>query len=176
MRMTKNVGTGMLIAVCLVAAMTGCQDPCDPTLNPGIGDEYFTVTYLSPAGTNYLTSTYNPAGIVVYLDSTGGADPTPDYKLIRPGYTGGAFGPFAYTGSFISAIDNRINFPLLFQRNFAYDYYIKKDTYGVDTLRVEFLLGADECNYFWSYIRYYHNGDRLTQYDNQPKADIVITE
>jgi hypothetical protein len=154
---------------------SACTSTCEPDRNPDLGNEAFTVTYQNAAGTNYF-SLYNPAGIVVFLDSTGGADPTPEYKRINPGYANGKFGPFEFTDSFLDLASNEINLPLLFGRTFTYDYYIKKDTYGVDTLSVSFLLGVNECNYYWEYIRYSRNGNPLPQYDNQANPDIVIVE
>lgn len=158
-----------------LAFMLSCTPPCDESLNPQLGQEFFTVTYQDPAGTNYL-DIYNPAGIVVFLDSAGGANPNPQFERISPGYANGKFGPFTFTEKFWDAAQDDINLPLLLGRPFAYDYYIRKDSYGVDTFRVEFLLDANNCNNFWRSIRYYRNGDPLPQYNNQKQVDMVFVE
>ncbi|MDX2282787.1 MAG: hypothetical protein NW241_01435 [Bacteroidia bacterium] len=161
----------------LLLLMSSCiPDDCEETVSPRVADAFFTVTYQRPDGTNYLTSIYNPDGIVVFLDSTGGARPNPRYELIRPGYADGSFGPFRFTADFVSPADNSVNLTQLFGRVFQYDYYLKKDTYGLDTLRVRFVLGVDECRYFWQSIQYFRNGDPLTAYENNPAAAIVVVE
>lgn len=154
----------------------GCKEPCDDSQNAQVGDEYFTVEYLDADGNNYLNTVYNPAGIVVYLDTTGGEDPNPRYELISPGYENGKFGPFNFTERYINPTNDQFNDLLLVGNRFIYDYYIKKDTYGQDTLRVTFLLSADECNYFWREITYSLNGTVLPSYQDQQQAEIVITE
>ena len=110
------------------------------------------------------------------MDSTGGESANPKFELISPGYENGKFGPFYFTEKFVDIASNEINLPLLFERPLRFDYFIKKDTYGQDTLTVSFLLTVDECNYDWSYINYFLNGDPLPQYDGQRDADIVIVE
>lgn len=154
----------------------GCVDNCKGTSGADVGGEYFTVEYKTPSGENYLTSIYNLSGVVVFLDTTGGKAASPKYELIDPGYADGKFGPFFYTDRYISAINEQINNVLLFGQNFKFDYYIKKDTYGQDTLSVEFLLGVDECNYKWQTISYSLNGVPLPEYQNQRQAAIVIEE
>ncbi len=168
-------GVPLLILVALIF-MTACTETCPSNLPDPVGGEFFTVTYLDSAGTNYLTSIYDKNGIVVYLDTTGGEDPTPDYELINPGYSGEKFGPFEFTDRYISATNEVFNDILLFGRQYNFDYYIRKDTYGVDTFRVSFLLDVDECSSFWKSIRYFRNGEPLLAYDDQRNADIVITE
>ena len=165
--------TSFFAAVLFLA--TACTKPCDPANNAVVGDEFFTVTYQDGAGTNYL-DIYNLDRVVVFLDTTGGSDATPRFELINPGYEDGKFGPFSFTEKFSILQTNDINLPLLFDKPFKYDYYIKKDTYGQDTISVSFLLEVDECNYYWSYINYSRNGERLPQYDNQTQVNMVFTE
>ncbi|MEM7372178.1 MAG: hypothetical protein AAF587_26405 [Bacteroidota bacterium] len=165
----------VLFLVLASFSLHSCIKPCNPSNNAEVGDEFFTVTYQNPSGTNYL-EIYNPSGIVVFLDSTGGESASPKFELISPGFADGKFGPFFFTEKFVDLASNEINLPLLFQRPLRFDYYIKKDTYGQDTLSVEFLLNVDECNYDWSYINYFLNGAPLPQYDGQTSADIVIVE
>jgi hypothetical protein len=164
------------VVAAMLLALTACQDPCEGVEQELIGSESFTVTYQNPAGVNYLAGTYNPARIVVFVDTTGGEDPTPKFRLLQPGYANGSFGPFAYTSDFVNKATRAVNYSFLAAQLYSHDYYIKKDTFGVDTFRVEFLLGADACHYFWESIRYYRNGDPLPQFDDQPNPAIVITE
>ena len=168
-----------LIVVSLVLtslSLASCVKPCDPALNAEVGQEFFTVTYTNNDGTiNYLNDVYNPAGVVVFLDTAGGANPNPKYELISPGFADGKFGPFYFTEKFLDLASNEINLPLLFERPMKFDYYFKKDTYGQDTLSVSFLLEVDECNHKWRYITYSLNGDPLP-YDGQRQAEILIRE
>lgn len=159
----------------LSLSLHSCINPCNPNNNADVGDEFFTVTYQDGSGTNYL-DIYNPSGIVVFLDSTGGESSSPKFELITPGYADGKFGPFFFTEKFVDIASNEINLPLLFERPLRFDYYIKKDTYGQDTISVEFLLEVDECNYNWAYINYFQNGNPLPLYDGQTGANIVIVE
>lgn len=163
---------------CLLAliSLQSCFDQCDSTQLPEVGGEFFTVTYLDSTGVNYLESIYDPNGIVVYLDSTGGEDPSPEYELLIPGYADNKFGPFLYTERFIDSRNEVFNDVLLFRTQYDFDYYIRKDTYGVDTFRVSFLLGVDECGSFWESISYSRNGVPMPEYDDQRMAEIVIIE
>lgn len=157
----------------VLGLMSACQETCDPNVNAEVGEEFFTVTYQDASGNNLLDS-FNPDQIVVFWDSTGGEDPTPDFQLISPGYADGKFGPFFFTEGFTDAATNNVNLPVLFGQNQAYDYYIRTGNNSVDTFRVEFLLGVDECNYFWESINYFLNGDPISVGDPR-QADIVVT-
>ena len=155
---------------------TACNDPCEGSQNDEVGGEFFTVEYRDATGANNLTSKYNPNGIVVFLDTAGGENPNPKYELITPGYKDGKFGPFYFTERFLQATNGEVNSVLLFQNEYKFDYFIKKDTFGQDTFSVHFLVGVDECSYSWESIRYSINGDPLPQYDNQREVAIIITE
>lgn len=162
------------LGFCL-ALLGACTETCDPDANAEVGEEFFTVTYQDDAGNNLLDS-FNPDQIVVFWDSTGGEDPTPDFQLINPGYADGKFGPFPFTLGFTDAATNNVNLPVLFGQNQAYDYYIRTGNNNVDTFRVEFLLGVNECNYFWESISYFLNGDPLPAFSNVRQAEIIVTE
>ncbi len=157
------------------ALMQGCADSCDNVQDDPVGGEYFTVEYLTPTGDNYLQTKYNAANVVVYLDSTGGNNAS-NLKLIFPGYADGKFGPFAYTEKYINGATGQVNSLRLVGKPYSYKYYIKKDTFGQDTLSVDFLLSVDECHEYWAYIRYSLNGSPLPQYDGQRQANIVVVE
>ncbi len=168
-------GAFRLLALGIIALFVSC-DPCENEVSDPIGGEFFTVEYRSPAGENYLITKYNPANVVVYLDSSGGNSPVPKLRLITPGFADGKFGPFTFTERFVNPGTGAINTVQLYGKPYRYNYLIKKDTYGQDTLSVDFLVTLDECRAYWAYIRYSLNGDPLPAYDGQRQAAIVIQE
>ena len=165
----------VFILVCLFS-FYACEEICDSALNEEVGDEYFTVEYRSPAGDNYLEGIYNTSNVVVYMDPSGGENPVPDLQLIKPGYENGKFGPFRFTENFIDPATQNVNTVQLYGRVQKYDYFIKKDTYGQDTISLSFLMEVDECNNFWRFIRYSINGIPQVQLDLDQQAEIVIVE
>ena len=170
---TKLLGLIVVAAI----AFQGCDNSCKNAESEEIGGEFFTVEYRRTAdGKNYINEIYNQSGLIVFLDTTGGESPSPEYELITPGFEDGKFGPFFFTERYVDAASEQINDILLFNKSYAFDYYIKKDTYGQDTLRVEFLVGVNECSFEWSSIDYFLNGVPLPQYENQTSAEIIITE
>ncbi|MEL6676919.1 MAG: hypothetical protein AAFR61_32225 [Bacteroidota bacterium] len=165
-----------LVLLCLGVMLNSCADPCEGKENDEVGGEFFTVEYVNPAGQNYLNSIYNLNQVVVWLDTTGGESANPKYELINPGYAGGKFGPFNFTERYINPANESFNNVLLLGKKYKFDYFFKKDTYGQDTLRVEFFLDVDECHFFWSSIRYFLNGTELPEYAGMRNAEIVVTE
>lgn len=165
-----------VLMIGVLALLPSCADTCPPVTTPEVGGEFFTVTYEDAAGVNYLTNVYDQSKIVVYLDTSGGEDPRPDYELILPGFENGKFGPFTFTERYIDPTNLSPTEEVLFGQPYAFDYYIRKDTFGVDTFRVDFLMDVDECGSFWRSIQYYRNGTLLPQYQNQRTAEIVIVE
>ena len=153
-----------------------CEEGCETSSRELVGDEFFTIEYKTSDGKNYLNEIYNLANVLVYLDTTGGMDPTPEFELIEPGYAGGKVGPFGFTERYINQARNEVNDVLLYGQAFNFDYMIRKDTYGQDTLTVRFQLGVDFCNTFWQEISYHLNGVELTDYRNQQNPEIVIVE
>ncbi|MEL7342183.1 MAG: hypothetical protein AAGM67_16995, partial [Bacteroidota bacterium] len=154
------------ILLSFVLLTVACEPECDPSKDEFIGDEFFTVEYVTPGGENYLNSIYNLDEVVVFLDTAGGVEPNPQYELIEPGYRDGKFGPFRFTERYINQARNDVNSALLFGEPFRFDYYFKKDTYGVDTLTIEFTLGVNSCNTSWQTLNYYLNGELLPEYQN----------
>lgn len=165
-----------ILMIVAIALLPSCVETCPQNEMAEVGGEFFTVTYEDAAGVNYLTNVYDQDKIVVYLDTTGGESPRPDYELILPGFENGKFGPFTFTERFIDPTNQAPNAEILFGQPYSFDYYIRKDTFGVDTFKVDFLLDVDECSSFWRSIRYYRNGEPLPQYDDQQLAEIVIVE
>lgn len=175
MSFTKITGISLLV-VWVALLFSSCEEVCETNAKESVGDEFFTVEYRNSSGQNYLNSIYNLSNVVVFLDTAGGATPFPEFELIRPGHEEGAFGPFEFTDRFVSPVTDRVNTIQLYGQPFKFDYFFKKDTYGMDTLSVEFLLEVDECTTFWQYIRYSLNGEPLPEYDGMQQANIVIVE
>jgi hypothetical protein len=165
-----------LVAAFAILVLGACEPECDVTSNELVGDEWFTVEYKTTNGQNYLDEIYNLSNVLVYLDTAGGEDPSPNYELINPGYADGKFGPFHFTERYINQARNEVNSVLLYGRKLKFDYYFRKDTYGEDKLSVVFKLGVDPCNTFWEELRYYRNDVELEAYRNQQNPQIVITE
>ncbi len=153
-----------------------CETVCDPSKNDEAGGEFFSVIYETPGGENYLDNIYRDDKITVFVDRSGGADEVPEFDLIFPGYENGKFGPFRFTEEWEDPASGRVRVEEILQRAFAYDYYIRKDTFGVDTFRVEFRVGANECNYFWDYIRYYRNGEEIQNIPDDRRLELRYTE
>ncbi|MEL6624258.1 MAG: hypothetical protein AAFQ83_03855 [Bacteroidota bacterium] len=162
--------------VAMISLANRCEDPCEGLSNEIIGEESFTITYEDPNGTNYLESIYREDKVVVYVDKSGGEDDIPEYERIFPGYENGTFGPFNFTEEFF---DPTTNSPILvdvLNQVKRYDYFIRKDTIGVDTLTVEFLLATGPCVYDWEYIRYYRNGVEINGIADVERAEFIFVE
>ena len=159
----------------ILAFSWGCNT-CEEEIDDEVGGEFFTVEYRSQSGENYLNSIYNLENVLVYVDTTGGASEIPPLKLIRPGFKDGKFGPFFFTEAFVDPASFKINDPRLLGRRFRYDYYIKKDTYGTDVIRVDFLYQPNECARKWEVLDYYFNGELQANFSQQRQVELVITE
>lgn len=156
--------------------LISCNPECDPANNDPVGGEFFTVTYETSDGTNYLRDIYRSDKVTVFVDKDGGSMPTPDFDLIFPGYKDGTFGPFNFTEDWIDPATNLPNTDAVINQPFAFNYFIRKDTFGLDTFRVEFRLTADICNYKWDYIRYFLNGDPLDPGADNRFVNLTFTE
>lgn len=173
----KNHAFAWMLSFLMAAALlwTGC-DECASVPDPMIGTQRFTVEYVTPGGVNYLNDIYNKANIVVYVDSMGGTLPSPRYRLLQPGFADGKFGPFFYTKDFVNSGTQQVNTVRLYGNLQRYDYFIKRDTFGLDKITVEYLIGPDECPARWRSIRYLRNDVHLPEYDLQQDASIRIVE
>ena len=163
----------ILIFFALIASMVAFQacSQCPESSNT-VGDEFFTVEYRTPGGVNYLDSIYDHSNIVVFVDTTGGVNPT--YRLISPGYTNGKFGPFYYAKNFVDPTTNQPKIYQLIGRTYKYNYHIKKDTFGEDVFTVEFRYHGDECSTYWEILRLYKNGEKVGEGTEQ--ANLSFTE
>ena len=174
-RMKYKVASLPILAILFLHFFTACEDPCAGVTDEEVGGEFFTVEYRDPSGTNYL-DIYDPNGLIVFLDTAGGESRNPNFELIKPGYANGKFGPFNFTERYVDPVRENLNSALLFGNQFKFDYYIKKDTFGQDTFSVHFLMGVDECRFYWKSIDYFLNGEPLPQYSGQKQAEIIIIE
>ncbi|MEM9933145.1 MAG: hypothetical protein AAF824_06025 [Bacteroidota bacterium] len=176
--MLKNDFSTFLLFTVLATALslTSCEEECSSNPTEEIGDEFFTVEYVSPSGVNYLNNVYDPSAVVVYMDPTGGDNPFPEFELIRPGFEDGKFGPFRFTETFVNQATGATNDIKLFGIPYRYDYYFKKGDFGQDTLSLQFFLDVDECGHSWRNISYSLNGQVLTDYQDLQQAEIIVTE
>jgi len=172
----KNVFRWLTPLSIILFTLTACTDPCEGLENASVGDEFFTITYQDANGGNYLENgTWRLPNVEVFIDSAGNAD-NPDFFRIRPGFEDGKFGPFPFTEDKIDPATRQPVLALIANQPVKLDFYIKKDTFGIDTLSVNYLLAQDQCHYFWSEITYTLNGEVLTQFANSQQAEIVVVE
>jgi hypothetical protein len=168
---------GLFIAlVPILWGMSACQDPCANLSDDPIGGEFFTITYRDSSGGNPLNGTWRTANVEVFIDSAGTQGLDPDFHRLRHAFSNGVLGPFAYTEAYTDPGTRSVNLDLLLGEDQVFDYYIKKDTFGIDTFTLRYLLISDECRSYWSNIEYSFNGEVLSQYSGQRQAEIVITE
>lgn len=174
----KNVfGWSLIFSLGLVLTAMGCQrDRCAGQASTRIGGEYFTVAYQNETGDNYLDGGYQLSNVEVFIDSTGGLSERPRYVRIQEDLSDGVFGPFFFTDDYIDPATLQPNLPVFTNRPIQFDYFFKKDTFGIDTLRVSFQVNASECATSWTYLHYILNGDTLEQYSGQTEAEIVVVE
>ncbi|MBX7241317.1 MAG: hypothetical protein K1X92_06155 [Bacteroidia bacterium] len=166
-----------------MTSFSSCADKCDPNAGVKIGEQFFTVTYLDPAGGNYLTNgAWNLQDVVVRVDTTGGKSAL-GFKTLPQTFADGKLGPFYFTKNFLSPIDNQPNLNKLLAKTFTYDYYIKKGAVNQeDAFRVEFRLSADDCNLFWNILKYYKRDNstnkfvEITEFSQNQKPEMVFIQ
>lgn len=162
----KSVLLYLFVAPAFIFMAQSC-DTCDEsgTVTLSADAQSFSLVYLDTAGTNYVTSIYNPNNVnVLFNDNLNGVG---QYKPYTEDLSDGKIGPFTYTAT-----------PSPAQKGVLKNQYyiIQKDTFGVDTLRIVFYPAVDECKEFWSVIEYYLNGELLSQYNGLEIAEHTITE
>jgi len=163
-------------ALCLFSACK--KDECADVENIRIGSgyQYFTVSYIDISGVNYLDNgLFRPSEVVVYRNRYSVQEKKEELIRIDPGYADGKFGPFTFTDSYVDATTGRANEALLLGKTISYDYYIRKDTFGIDSFRVTFMLTRDVCKSSWNVLSYTRNGQKLP-FDLKEKAAIVVTQ
>ena len=125
----KNVFCWILTFSFVIAlSLNACQDPCEGVTGASIGQEYFSVTYLDAAGNNPLLGTYRLSNVEVFIDSTGGGGPRPQFARISEDLSDGKFGPFFFTQDYIDPATRQPDVEALANRDITFDYYFKKDT------------------------------------------------
>ena len=151
----------------LIGISAGC-DSCPEKFEEVVGDEFFTLEF----GAN---SSFNPGELLLYVDLSGGEDPTPTLELLEPSIEGGKIGPIFFTERFINPISTEINGIGLENTRHAYNYHIRRNNSSEeDILRVEFFLEAGSCATEWTYIRYFLNAQLLEDLTNQQQVNIVV--
>ena len=154
-----------IISVCMIGAFLGSCDRCENPLNEVVGDEYFTLSFGGGL----------PADFLMYLDPTGGENPTPQLERIEPMVENGMLGPIFFTERFIDPISNELNGVGLENTRLAYNYHIRRGAnVEDDILRVEFFLEAGSCETTWKYIRYFLNAELLEEFTDKQQVDIRV--
>ncbi|MEM6629176.1 MAG: hypothetical protein AAF694_05865 [Bacteroidota bacterium] len=153
------------MTIILSGVMLGSCDDCENPINEVVGDEYFTLTFAGGL----------PADFLMYLDPTGGENPTPQLERIQPPVENGKLGPIFFTERFIDPISNEVNGVGLENTRLAYNYHVRRGT-GIedDILRVEFFLEAGSCETTWKYIRYFLNAELLEEFTDVQQVDIRV--
>ncbi len=151
----------------IMGISSGC-DSCPENFEEVVGDEFFTLEF----GAN---SSFNPGELLLYVDLSGGEDPTPDLELLEPPLEGSKIGPISFTERFINPISTEINGIGLENTRHAYNYHIRRNNSSdEDILRVEFFLEAGSCETEWTYIRYFLNAQLLEDLTNRQQVNIVV--
>lgn len=162
----KTVISYLLVVPAFMLVLQGC-DKCEETgtITFGPANQNISITYLDSAGNNYLLTRYNLFNTNVQLSTDKGRNGT--FQPYNEDFSDGVFGPFEFTAT---------PTPAKLSVFYDYVYIIKKDTFGVDTLRVQFYPSVDECKEFWGQIEYSLNGDPLPQYSGQEIVNLEIIE
>ncbi len=168
-----GIATGVLG---ILLGLAACQDPCKGLTDDEIGGEFFTITYLDANGRNLLEEVWRKPNVDVFIDSSGSMGQDPQFYRLRDVIQEGVIGPFRFTDAYTNVGTREVNVEALAEQEQRFDYYVKKDTFGVDTFTLRYLLQVDACRYYWSLIEYSYNGDPLPGYTGQRQAEIVITE
>ena len=159
-----NIQAYPLLLLIVGAIFSSC-DRCENPINEVVGDEYFTLTFSGGL----------PADFLMYLDPTGGENPTPQLERIEPEVENGKLGPIFFTERFIDPISNELNGVGLENTRLAYNYHIRRGSnIEDDILRVEFFLEAGSCETTWKYIRYFLNAELLEEFTDRQQVDIQV--
>lgn len=157
-----------------VSSLNSCNK-CEETGEVTFGEDkqYFTITYLDTAGVNYVTSIFNLSNVSVLM----GDLYLHGYSYVPAPYiedfSDGKIGPISYTslamkdGS-VEQGGAKMGVP------YSTSFLIKRDTYGWDTLQIDFVATADACKEYWGEISYYLNGDSLGTFQNEEIANLEI--
>ena len=183
MKRIFNFIISFLLIGTMIAGFSGCGTKCDPNAGVKIGEQFFTVTYLDPAGGNYLTNgAWDLNQVIVRVDTTGGKSAN-GFTTLPQTFVDSKFGPFFYTKNFLSPTDNQPNLNLLLAKTFKYDYYIRKGALNQeDVIRVEFRLTANDCNLEWNTLRYYKRNnatnlfEAITELEGNQKPELVFIQ
>jgi len=153
-----------MLCLTVVGLLSAC-DSCDPDIGEVVGDESITLDL----GGGDLSE------LLIYVDITGGEDPTPPLEKLETPPENGRVGPIMFTERFMDPISTEANGIGLENTRHAFDYFIRKNpTSDAQVLRVEFFLEAGKCSTTWTYIRYFLNAQLLDDLTNQQQVTISI--
>jgi hypothetical protein len=153
----------LILGVTTLNGCKKCTETGDVTIDATL--QYFTITYTEPDGTNYVDSIFNNSNVsVLYADRY---QNNPQYIPLNytEDFSDGMIGPIPYTTVPDEAL---IGVP------YNSEFIIKRDTYGWDTIRIEFVAQVDECKEFWAEISYYLNGDLVDAFQDEEIANFNI--
>ena len=158
----------VLFALIMPAIMFLAQscDTCDQTgtITLSADQQFLTLTYIQDStGTNF-TDIWRPTQVTVLWNGEGGEG---QFTPISEDISDGVIGPFAYT---VEPQEARLG--LLYE----YQYIIRKDTFGTDTVDIRFYPNVDECREFFGLIEYAINGEPQPAFDMSQTAAIEIRE
>jgi hypothetical protein len=154
-------------------ALISCQKPCSDEGKEEYGNQNFKIEYYYQDSTgsynlllpdpNPIGLNYNPGLVRVFLDSLGfsGTYTEPYQTPCVP--LSGYCGPFIWgTGRVVGKV-------------YKYTYLLQESNTNLnDYFRVEFLMQADKCKTFFSYINYYYNDQLLPEYKDSQDATVRI--
>lgn len=176
--MTRYHLFSFLLIPVLLMLTAGCdKEECDPSLDVRLSTakQNFTIVYQTPLGQNYL-DIWDNTGVVVFRNAKSNQSGIKQIEVINPGFTDGVFGPFTYTEDLVDPATGRAKAELLVGKTVSYDFYIRKDKYGVDTITVSLSLKYEGCNLVWNRLEYYRNGELQDQYTNDETAEMEFKE
>jgi hypothetical protein len=149
-----------------LASVSGCNKCTDTsTVTIDAATQSFSITYLNDTGLNMINSVFNLGNVTVLYADRNINNPSYIPLPYIEDFSDGKLGPIPYTTTPEQAL---MGVP------YNSEFIIKRDTYGWDTLRIQFVAQTDECKEYWSEISYFLNGDSVGTFQDQEIANFEI--
>ncbi|MEM0997704.1 MAG: hypothetical protein AAGN35_11510 [Bacteroidota bacterium] len=161
----KSIVMLALLMPAVLFLTQGCNT-CDQTgtIEFSATQQFLALNYIQDStGTNF-TDIWRPTQVTVLWNGEGGEG---QFTPISEDITDGLIGPFPYTVE-----PQEAQLGLLYE----YQYIIRKDTFGTDTVDIRFYPAVDECREFFSLIEYSINGEPQPGFEGSQTATIEIRE
>lgn len=155
----------LLVPMVLLMAQ-GC-DTCDVsgTIDLSAEKQYLKITYIQDStGKNFASEIWRQTQVSVLWNGNGGDG---QFIPISEDISDGAIGPLTYTVAPEMATVGELA---------QYQYIVRKDTFGSDTIDIKFYPTVDECREYFSLIEYSINGVKQEGFTNAEVAEIEIRE